>query len=124
MAGVFVQGGWVKTRRDRAGTKSEVEVDDWVRRYRASGKSLKGFAAEHGLSRAQLHYWVYGRRKKSGVEAAPVFRELCLPTPWTQPVGWVAEIGFQDGTLLRLDGRADVAWVGSLVESLRRSCSR
>jgi len=45
-------------------------------------------------------------------------------TPLKSERSWMAEIGFPDGTTVRLDGRAEVAWVKQLVESLRLSCSR
>ena len=96
----------------------------WVQRYRASGLGLKRFAAEHGLSAGKLHYWTYRPDVSTAARNGPVFQEITALTPLKSECSWMAEIGFPDGTTVRLDGRAEVAWVKQLVESLRRSCSR
>ena len=121
----MVQSGGVNSKRDGRGAESGVEAGEWVERYRASGLSLKLFATEHGLKAGRLHYWVYGRRgRRTRTASSPVFHEVSVPTEWLQRPGWVAEIGLDSGMVLRLDGRADVGWVRSLVKSLRRPCSR
>lgn len=97
----------------------------WVERYRASGLGLKRFAAEHGLSAGKLHYWTYSPDvSTAAAKNGPVFQEITSLAPWKSERYWMAEIGLADGTTVRLDGRAEVAWVKQLVESLRRSCSR
>lgn len=111
----------MKTVLDRNGRDTEAEQTRWVERYRASGSGLKRFAAQHGLSAGQLHYWTY-RQRGSG-PATAVFQEVRMPTSWPTAHGWIAEISLPDGTTLRLDARAEVAWVRSLVESLRGPCS-
>jgi len=64
-----MQEGWGSARV--AGMKNDSaahrgytpkEISGWIRRYRASGLALGSFAEQHGLSRNQLHYWVYDRR--------------------------------------------------------------
>ena len=101
------------------------ERTKWVERYRASGMGLKRFAEKHGLRRTQLHYWTYNAPAVAKVASpvAPVFRELALPKPWPPSAAWMAEVALPDGTAVRLDARADIAWVSSLVESLRPPCS-
>ena len=96
-----------------------------MERYRASGLGLKRFAAEHGLEAGRLHYWVYGRERTTRtLPQAPVFRELTAPLGWANPEPWAAEIGWADGTTLRLGERADPQWVSALVQALRTPCSR
>jgi hypothetical protein len=100
----------------------------WVGRYRESGLSLKRFAEEHGLRYPQLHYWIYGdrrRRRTARMEipkaGPPVFREYLLSRPpaWE----WGVEIALPDGTSLRVSRGADPAWVRALLDPLRRPCS-
>ncbi len=120
----MVEGVWVNSKRDRRGTESEEEMAAWIGRYRSSGLSLAAFANEHGLSAGRLRYWIYARRVATKEAATPVFHELTMPTGWTPGSRWVAELGLAENLVLRLDARADVDWVASLVESLRRACSR
>ncbi len=93
----------------------------WVGEYRASGVGLKRFAAEHGLRPGQLHYWVYGSpKRRRAPESVPVFREVRLAAAVPPPTPWSAEVGWSDGTTVRLVRGVDVAWVLALVEGLRR----
>lgn len=113
--------------------KAEVSAADrehWVRRYRQGGLSLKCFAERHGLRPTQLHYWIYGARRPSAngrpppsvAEPPPVFREVLLPR---HPSGdWAAQITWPDGLDVRIARDADPAWIGTLVDHLRRPCSR
>ncbi len=85
---------------------------------------LKPFAHENGLKASQLHYWVYGPRPRRVTEAVkPAFREVVIPGPWSAAPAWSAEIMLPDGVSVRVSSGADVAWVGTLVDSLRRPCS-
>lgn len=114
-------------RLDGGAIDSEAERAGWVQRYRASGLGLKRFAAKHGLTAGQLRYWTYGSGLSSAVTVpmgAPVFQEVASPLGWKAPQTWAAEIGLPDGATIRLDSRADIAWIQNLVESLRRPCSR
>ena len=79
------------------------EISGWVRRYRADSQSLGDFAVQHGLSRNQLHYWVYGRRHVRAprpVGVAPVFQELKV-TAALPPQNWAAEISLPTGAVAR-----------------------
>jgi hypothetical protein len=100
------------------------EITDWIRRYRASGLGLNTFAAQHGLSRNRLHYWVYDKRcaqPRKPVAATPVFQELQflagVPTP-----NWAAEIRLPTGAVARFTAAAAPAWINSVLEGLRRPC--
>lgn len=112
--------GWAVSAEDRA---------RWVGRYRESGLGLKRFAEEHGLRYSQLHYWIYGGRRRGRTARAeiaeagpPVFREYLLPRP---PAGdWGAEITLADGTSLRVRSGTDPLWAGALLDQVRRPCSR
>ncbi len=120
------QDGRVNSSRDSTERDSTAERARWVERYRASGLGLKRFAAKHRLLASQLHYWTYGSRAANAVApAAPgVFQEVAVPGEWKSRPAWAVEIGLPEGITVRLDGRVDVRWVGSLLDCLRRPCSR
>ena len=114
----------MNTDRDGRGAATDADRARWVECYRASGTGLKQFATEHGLSAGQLHYWVYGSRRRSAEPmATPVFREVLVSGLRNAHAPWTAEIGLPDGTTVRLSPTADVTWAGTLIESLRRPCS-
>jgi hypothetical protein len=114
----------VRFNRNGAGTDRDAERARWVAEYRASGLGLKQFAQENALKAGQLHYWVYGAGQARVAEAGkPVFREVTIPAALSAAPAWGAEIALPDGLRVRLSPGADVAWVCTLVESLRRPCS-
>ena len=101
-----------------------VEISGWIRRYRAGSQSLGEFAAEQGLPRNQLHYWVYGRHPapmSKSVGGAPVFQELKVTAGQPTP-NWEVEIGLPSGTVVRFTAAATPAWITSVVEALRQPC--
>lgn len=126
-----MQEGWVSARV--AGMKNDSgaqraytpkEISGWIRRYRASGLALGSFAAQHGLSRNRLHYWVYDRRfaqSRQSVAVAPVFQELKV-TAGLPPQNWAAEISLPTGAVARFTATATPAWIDSVLEALRRPC--
>lgn len=110
--------------RNGTGTDRDAERARWVAKYRASGLGLKQFAHSSGLKASQLHYWVYGPRPKRATEAVkPAFREVVIPGALSMVPAWSAEIMLPDGLRVRVSSGADVAWVGTLWDSLRRPCS-
>lgn len=113
-------------RFERNGTETDrcAERARWVAEYRASGLGLKQFAHENGLEANRLHYWVYGAGRRRAADAGkPVFQEVMIPAALSVAPAWSAEIALPDGLRVRLSPGADVAWVRTLVESLRRPCS-
>ena len=67
--------------------RSKAERDELVAAWRASGKSVPAFAAEHGLASSSLYQWINpptkeGRatkrssRQKSKLSARPAFAEV------------------------------------------------
>jgi hypothetical protein len=103
---------------------SREEIADWISRFRASGLGLRAFAAQHGLSRNRLHYWVYDKRPSrlaKPLASAPRFQELKLAggLPFTN---WAAEISLSSGLAARFSGMAAPAWIGAVVEELHRPC--
>lgn len=100
------------------------EISGFVRRYRAGGLALGDFAAQHGLSRNRLHYWVYGRRHArppKSVAVAPVFQELKV-TAGLPTQHWAAEISLPTGPVARFALTARPDWINSVLEALRRPC--
>jgi len=100
------------------------EIGDWIRRYRASGVGLVAFANQHELSPGRLHYWVYAKRYAQlgkPVAAGPAFQELkfAADLPWPT---WAVEVSLPAGPVARFSATATPAWIGSVVEALRRPC--
>lgn len=88
------------------------ERSDWVARFRQSGLTQRGFAAQHGLGVANLQRWVAGKFKQT-----PAFAEVPLPALHT-PGSWAAEIVQPNGTTLRLTNAVSP----TLVKQLLRRC--
>jgi len=103
-------------------------ISAWISRYRASGLSLRKFAQQHGLSAAQLHYWVY---QKSRVKAPasttvtvprPVFQEVKLSSVLGSAPGWAAEVSLPTGMVVRFSATTQPQWLGAVVQTLQRPC--
>ena len=100
------------------------EIADWVSRFRASGLGLRTFAAQHGLSRNRLHYWVYDKRHSQSAKLltpAPQFQELKLAVGLPL-ADWAAEVSLASGLAVRFSGTAAPAWIGAVVQQLRQPC--
>ena len=113
-------------KRERNGyrTYSPEQIGDWIRRYRASGLGLRTFAAQHGLSKGRLHYWVYDRRHSqlaTPPAAIPQFREVKL-VEGLGLMNWAAEVGLSSGMAVRFSASATADWIGAVVATLQRSC--
>jgi transposase-like protein len=100
---------------------SREEILEWIRRYRASGLALGSFAEQHGLSRHQLHYWVYDRRYSQAIARAPVFQEIKVTAGSPMP-NWAAEISWPTGVVARFSAAATPAWINSVLEGLGQPC--
>jgi transcriptional regulator with XRE-family HTH domain len=73
----------------------------WVRQFQASGLSQRDFAARHGMGLSTLAKWLQKENLSPARNSdSPPWREVILPA--APGPGWVAEIAFQDGSLLRL----------------------
>jgi hypothetical protein len=103
-------------------------ISAWIPRYRSSGLSLKAFAQQHGLSRSQLHYWIY---KKPRVKApltpmvkvpGPVFQEIKVSSVLATAPGWAAEVSLPTGLAVRFSATVHPQWLGAVVQSLQRPC--
>jgi hypothetical protein len=100
------------------------EIAAWISRFRASGLGLHAFAAQHRLSPNRLHYWVYDKRPSKLAKPpapAPRFQEvkLAVGLPLAE---WAAEICLSSGLAVRFSGTAAPAWIGAVVQELRRPC--
>ncbi len=79
-----------------------------VERFQRSGLTRKAFAAQEGVPRSTLDFWLYvasHRPRPSSV----MFREVEVSLPDPQPAGWAMEIESPDGLRIRcreaLNGR-------------------
>ena len=101
------------------------EISRWVARYRASGLGLHRFAQQHRIPAGRLHYWLYQKRRCKPTKClpkAPVFQELKLATCLPPANGWAAEVSLPTGLAVRFGAAVTPAWIGSVVEALRRPC--
>ena len=100
------------------------QIAGWVSRYRGSGLGLRQFAERHGLPATRLHYWVY-QKHRTPAAAAPAavagFQEVNLVG--SRPVqNWAVEVSLPAGPVARFSGTAPPAWIGAVMEALRRPC--
>ena len=103
---------------------SQEEIGDWISRYRGSGLGLGAFAARHGLARSRLHYWVYDKRYARLAKppvSVPLFQEVKLAGGLAL-ASWAAEVSLSSGVAVRFSAAATPAWIGAVVEALRRPC--
>lgn len=100
------------------------EIGDWISRYRGSGLGLGAFAAQHGLAKSRLHYWVYDKRYSRLAKPpvpVPLFQEVKLAGGLALS-SWAAEVSLSSGVAVRFSAAATPAWIGAVVEALRRPC--
>jgi len=98
----------MKLPSDEHRSYTREEIGDWLSRYRASGLGLRAFAAQHGLAKTRLHYWVYDRRFSKLAPAplpAPRFQEVKLADGLAQS-NWAAEVSLSSGVTLRFSAAA------------------
>lgn len=100
------------------------EIGDWISRYRAGGLGLGAFAAQHGLAKSRLHYWVYDKRYAKLAKPslpAPLFQEVKLAGGLALS-SWAAEVSLSSGVAVRFSAAATPEWIGSVVQALQRPC--
>ncbi|MGH7971586.1 MAG: IS66 family insertion sequence element accessory protein TnpA [Limisphaerales bacterium] len=100
------------------------EIGEWILRYRASGLGLGCFAAQHGLAKSRLHYWVYDKRYSKlakPLAAVPLFQEVKLAGGLAM-ANWVAEVSLAAGVTVRFSAAATGDLIRSVVEALQRPC--
>jgi len=110
---------------------SSEEIAALIFRFRGSGMGLKRFARKHGVPPGRLHYWLYQKHRgaSSGRTSplfnamrGPVFQEIQLPTSAALVGNWAAEVSLPQGVAVRFSAGALPAWIGLVVEALRRPC--
>ena len=83
-----------------------------IRQYLEGRLKAAAFCAEHGISTAQLWYWL---RKYRTVEVPPhsgAFQELCMPGADS---GTFVEVTYPDGLRLRLFAPVPAAYLTTLL---------
>ena len=100
------------------------QIAGWVSRYRGSGLGLRQFAERHGLPPTRLHYWVY-QKNRAPATASPVpvagFQQISLVGGLPLP-SWALEVTLPAGSVARFSATAPPAWIGAVMEALRRPC--
>ena len=122
------------SKAKRSGNRTKAERDAWVARWRESGKSVRGFAAEHGLASSSLYQWL--RASGSGAKerargAAPkaAFAEVKVigstPAPASASAsascGMTLTVALRGGEAITFEGaqQLDPAWLAKVVEAVR-----
>jgi hypothetical protein len=91
-----------------------------VARWRASGKSATGFAAEQGITATRLSYWA----KQIEQVKAPEFVAVSVPESHVTPSRAAIEIEL-GGLTLRVYESVDELYVARLIAALQaRGCAR
>jgi transposase-like protein len=107
--------------------RSKKERDELVAKWRASGKSVTRFAAEHGLAHTSLYQWIhprdYGGSKKGKdgkrTAAKATFAEVEV-VGQIQARGPMVTVALRGGHQVTFEGAGiDAAWLGSVLEVVK-----
>lgn len=100
---------------------TEQEREQWVARWRASGKSAREFAARHGLSAVTLYGWA---RPAAGRVQPQGFVEVHLPPAAEAPPAMQGsiEIELAGGRVVRVREHVDLELLRAVVEVLEPRC--
>ena len=71
-----------------------------VERFHRSGLTRKAFAAQEGVPRSTLDFWLYVASHRPS-QPSVVFREVEVSVPVAQPPGWAMEIESANGLKIR-----------------------
>ena len=102
--------GWQRQRY------TATERRQWIEWYRQSGLTQARFAQEHGLNHGTLVQWLCKARRESGERKSEAggFIEMTLPAAKVSE-GWVAELAWPDGRVLKLSAGVPPGWVAELL---------
>jgi len=101
-------------------TPTPEEREQWVKRYRESGLSLRAFSKQQDIPPMSLWRWARAASEQNaptGQPPATGFAELKLPVGFTN-AAWAVELSLPNGTVLRMSKDTPPA----LVEQLLRVC--
>ena len=92
------------------------ERRQWIERYRQSGLTQAKFAREHGLNHGTLVQWLCKVRREACERKSKMggFIEMTLPAANVSE-GWVAELAWPDGRVLKLSAEVRPGWVAELL---------
>jgi len=71
-----------------------------VERFQRSGLTRKAFAAQEGVPRSTLDFWLYVASHRPAPSSV-VFREVQVSVPDPEAAGWAMEIESPDGLRIR-----------------------
>lgn len=71
-----------------------------VERFQRSGMTRKAFAAQEGVPRSTLDFWLYVASHRP-TPSSVMFREVEVSLPAAQPAGWAMEIESPEGLRIR-----------------------
>ena len=110
--------------------ESRRDIPALIASFRESGLGLERFARRHRIPPGRLHYWLYQKyrtlgakpwRNGCGADPVPMFHEVKLdPSAWM--ADWAAEVSLESKLSVRLRATADPAWIGAVIQALRRPC--
>jgi hypothetical protein len=122
--------GGVKIDHHHHPIQSSRDIPALIASFRESGLGLERFARQHRIPPGRLHYWLYQKyrplgakpsRNGCGADPVPMFQEVKLdPSAWM--ANWAAEVSLESKLSIRLSATADPAWIGAVIQALRRPC--
>ncbi len=94
-----------------------------VRKWKASGEPLSGFARRHGLTENGLRYWSerFGRRRSRRSSAASAFAPVRIVDD-SGAIGAVLEIRLASGDVIRAGQELPAERLASVIRVLRERC--
>ena len=111
----------LEVRRGAKPMSTAAERNEWLRRYRESGLSVRRFCEEHKLVLNTFYQWRSKSRLAPGALAVaavePAFTEIKLQGS-SVPCAWAAELQRPNGVILRVGTNLPAA----LLEQLLRVC--
>ena len=112
-------------KRKRSAKRTQAERDEWVTKWRASGKTAPAFAAEHGLASSSLYQWIRPKKARGGegkrnrnrkpVEK-PAFTEVSVVDKAARR-GAAMTVTLRGGHSVTFEGaRVEPAWLGAVLK--------
>lgn len=112
-------------KKRRSKRRSKAERDELLSKWRASGKTVRQFSAEHGLTLSSMYAWISGQQvlgvenKACGrgmAKSRAKFSEVNVVLPTTNR-GTAMTITLRSGHSVTFEGlRVDPAWLASVLK--------
>jgi transposase-like protein len=98
---------------------SAQERAQWLEQFERSGRGVKEFCQENGLSKTTLSLWRRRARSNARSEASPVVEVPRAQLSAVTAPGAVVRVGLANGLELQVPAGTDVSWLGAMVQALQ-----